>query len=228
MARSHGIVKVTIWDPASDFRRLTRDAQRTYLLLLSQPQINNCGVLPYTPERWVRMAADDNSRAQKRALRELSEHNFVVIDERTGELLVRTFVRHDRIESQPNLVKAAQREFREIESVGIRALLYEMHPWLSPGSPDPSQMTIEPLREGVREGVPEGVREPLAEGVGEPPRVRARAPRAAPAPSPQERKTSAVDLRENGTAEEVVHSTGLDRLNFTPPIGADDPEPRLT
>jgi hypothetical protein len=45
-----------------------------------------------------------------------------------------------------------------------------------------------------------------------------------------ERKTSAVDLRENGTAEEVVHSTGLSKLAFTPPAGAvdDDPEPELS
>jgi hypothetical protein len=130
MARSHARVKVEAWEPGGDFRRLTLEAQWAYVMLLSQPEINNCGVLPYRPERWVEFADGLTRRALNRALRALVDGRFVVLDAATRELLVRTFVKHDRIEAQPNLVLAARRQYRELESPLIRDVLAEEYPHL--------------------------------------------------------------------------------------------------
>jgi hypothetical protein len=130
MARSHGIVKCSVWDVGSEFRSLPRDAQWAYVMLISQPQINNCGVLPFVPEKWARLCAGGTIDALEETLTELHDRAFIIIDDETGELLVRTFVKHDRIWKQPNLVTRARKEFLEIESETIRSYLAQAHPWL--------------------------------------------------------------------------------------------------
>lgn len=155
MARKHGVLKVEIWEPGSDFRLLKRAAQRAYLLLLSQPTINNCGVLAYTPERWAMYAVDDTVRGLERAFRELSVAGFVVLDARTREILVRTFIKHDQISEQPNLVKSAKKQFREVESLTIKRTLSALYPWVSEG-------WSEPLPEVLLEDLGSGVRSPLS------------------------------------------------------------------
>lgn len=197
MARSHGRIKVEIWGD-SDFRALSRHAQRAYFMLLSQPQINNCGVLPYVPKKWAKLAADETTEELTRTLAELHGSWFIVIDEDTDELLVRTFIHHDKIAEQPNLEKAAKREYLMIESQRIREVLADHYPDL--------------FAEGVREGVSEplyyeGVREgvSLARAGA---RGCARTP-AAPAPTPTptpryEREDFVSSLSAEAAAAEVL------------------------
>lgn len=131
MARSYGVIKQEVWEPGSDFRRdLSPDAQWAYWMLTSQPQINNLGILDYTPERWVRLARGlDRGRLQE-ALDELADHRYTIVDVDTGEILVRTFVYHDKVWSQPTLVKNARSLIRTVESDRIRLYLIDRHPWL--------------------------------------------------------------------------------------------------
>jgi hypothetical protein len=138
MARSHGIVKTTVWEPSSDFRDLTLAGQWCYVMLFSQPAINNVGVLPYVPEKWARYSADLTRRQLDEALDELEANRYLVRDEDTGELLVRTFVKHDRIWKQPNLVKSARREYQAVESERIRRTLADLYPWLADWDLDPT------------------------------------------------------------------------------------------
>lgn len=130
MARSHGVLKTTVWDVGSDFRSLTVSAQWCYAMLISQPEINNCGVLPYKPEKWVRLANGLTLHSLTVALDELEQARFVVVDVTTGELLVRTFIKHDKVWSQPKLVTNARKLIRAIESDQIRDYLSSRHPWL--------------------------------------------------------------------------------------------------
>lgn len=174
MARKHGIIKVAVWEPGSEFRALKKDAQRVFLMLISQPTINNLGLLDYTPERWAQYAEDDTIRSINRALRALTEQHFVVVDARTRELLVRTFIRHDNIGDQPNLVRSAGKQLREVESHPLRMVLAANYPWLVGLSPSPCGVMLEPLPEPLWKPPPEGV----SEG------VRAREAHAPAAPSP--------------------------------------------
>lgn len=218
MARKHGVVKVEVWDVGSDFRKLTRDAQRAYMMLLSQPSINNCGVLAYTPERWAMFARDDSIRSQKRALTELGQHDFVVVDTRTRELLVRTFIKHDRIERQPNLKASAQKQFHEIESVRIRQVLASQHAWLSQDTVEPLP---EPPGEPLDEPLPVDNSEPLPGGV---PHVRAR---ETPAPSPTNGASATEAAAEIRDVLEVNELGNVGASNIFH-ISAAAPEPRAT
>lgn len=94
MARSYSNVTTSIWqDP--EFRALSMNAQRLYLMLLTQPDISSCGILPVTLKRWARNASDSDPDSLSIALTELADSLFVVVDWDVEELLVRTFVKWD-------------------------------------------------------------------------------------------------------------------------------------
>lgn len=130
MARSHGVLKVSVWEPGNDFRALTLDAQWAYMMLISQPQISNLGVLPYTPEKWARVSAGLTLTRVDLAVAELEQHRYVIVDVDAAELLIRTFVKHDKVWSQWQLVPNARKLMRELESEPIRVYLTQRHPWL--------------------------------------------------------------------------------------------------
>lgn len=130
MARSYGALKTSVWEPGSDLRELEPLPQWAYMMLISQPQISNLGVLAYTPEKWCRFAFGLTAAALERAIGELEEQGFVIVDRDAGELLVRTFIKHDKVWSQPKLVTNARRLIREVESEQIRNVLVRRHPWL--------------------------------------------------------------------------------------------------
>jgi len=159
MARTAALIKASIWDVGSDFRKLSSNAQRLYMLLLSQPQITNCGVLPYTPERWARMAGDDTLDQVTAAADELAAARYVLVDHGTRELLIRTFIKHDRILEQPNLVKAAQREFQQIESDTLRDAITATYPDVF-GTPAADHREATGRRSGTPQGTPTGTPSP--------------------------------------------------------------------
>jgi hypothetical protein len=122
MTRKYAPIVTAIWRD-EHFRALTAGAQRTYLLLVSQPDISAAGTLALTLRRWAAMAADTTSETFRADLTELERARFVVIDEHTEELLVRSFVKWDggagNVKRKP-VIKAAA---REVESITIRRAL---------------------------------------------------------------------------------------------------------
>jgi hypothetical protein len=130
MPRSHGVLKVEVWEAASEFRRLPLAGQWAYAMLISQPQINNLGVLPYVPEKWWRFAYGLDRSGLDQLLDLLEQRRYTITDVETGELLVRTFIRHDGVWKVPKLVTNARRLWRETESPRIRGYLADRHPWL--------------------------------------------------------------------------------------------------
>lgn len=130
MARSHGRIKVEIWDVGSDFRSLSIEAQWAYEMLISQPGITMCGTLPYAPKKWAKLATGLTLDRMRAAIEELEQEWYVIVDHESDELLVRTMVKHDRAWRVPNLVVSARRQFRAIESEPIREYLSSRHEWL--------------------------------------------------------------------------------------------------
>jgi len=125
MARSHARILVTIWaDP--EWRALPRDAQWLYVLLVSQPQITHCGVLQIPRRGWAALSADeDNAEAIERATRILVERRFLVLDDDTDEILVRTFMRHDGVATgPPGTLKNALIAARSVVSPALRRALF--------------------------------------------------------------------------------------------------------
>jgi hypothetical protein len=126
MARSYANVATAIWrDP--DFLRLPGGAQRTYFLLITQEDISAAGTLPLTVRRWSRMCTDGDAGDVRADLATLAAARFVVYDEDTEELLVRSFVRWDGGHSNPKRRPVILRDAAAVISPAVRgALLAEL------------------------------------------------------------------------------------------------------
>lgn len=122
MARGHGRILTSIWDD-SDFLALPADHQRLYLFLISQPNLNHAGLLPVTLRRWASKAPDRSVKDVRTHLLGLDAAGFVVLDEDTEELLIRSFVRNDGVWKQPRVMGAMVSAAMEISSRRLRAAL---------------------------------------------------------------------------------------------------------
>lgn len=122
MARDHARIDVHIWSN-DEFCRLPAMAKIVYLQLISQPKLSYAGVLDLAAKRWARPHPDLDTAGVKDALVELDAARFVVVDQDTEELLVRTFIRNDELYKQPNVLAAALRVAFDIESPILRSAL---------------------------------------------------------------------------------------------------------
>ena len=105
MARSYAAIHQRIWaDP--QWRALDVNAQHLYLLLLSQPQLNLAGVLPLQLRKWASCVAGWDIADVATALDRLREDRFVLVDEDTEEVLVRSLIRNDGTYKIPNALKS--------------------------------------------------------------------------------------------------------------------------
>ncbi len=174
MARTHARVYHSIWaDP--DFLARTESAQRMFLFLLSQSDIEHSGVLGLRERRWSRGASDSTLASIEKALAELIESRFIVVDEDTEEVLVRSFMRWDNVWRQPNIAKAAAEHIRTLTSVPIRAaLLAELQRIeISGANMQPHIFAeVRQLREDLlnelNEAIPNPTRNPSGKGSGNP------------------------------------------------------------
>lgn len=194
MARTHARILTSIWGK-DDWRRLSPDEQWAYFLVLSQPGLSMCGVLSYTPKRWAQLTAGSTVAKIRKAIAGLVEARFLLVDEETEELLVRTFAKNDGVLQSPNLVKAMWKAYGDVVSERLRAAFLE-------GLPEP-----------FREGLPERFRQPDEKG--SPPHARARAPLPqthdpdpAPSPSrvdnPASSRLPAEDGGDDETTPEII------------------------
>lgn len=115
MARDHARLLVSIWAD-EDFTRLTSAQQLTYLSLISSPDLSWCGVLPLLPQRLALLSSDATERKVRANLTALEDRRFIVTDEVTAEVLVRSYVRHDNLLRQPNVVKAMVKALQRVHS----------------------------------------------------------------------------------------------------------------
>lgn len=119
MARDHARLKTAIWFD-EDWRNLSPDAQRVYMLAISQQDMTYAGVVPWRPRRWAELAKKTTTAAIRRAVTELEAAGYVVTDDATEELLIRTFIRHDRVLGVPNVARSMVRAYRSIVSHHLR------------------------------------------------------------------------------------------------------------
>lgn len=128
----------SIWtDP--DWLTLPSQSKMIYLQLISQPNISKAGVLPTVPRRWASMYPDLDVDDITTAIATLASAGFVVVDEDTEELLVRTYMRYDEMFVQPNGRKAIANAFDEIVSEQIRRVVQqEFRDLIAEGSDDTS------------------------------------------------------------------------------------------
>lgn len=236
MARDHGRILSSIWYEDGDWRHLDGAAQRLYLMLISEPNLTWAGTLPLTIRRWSTTCVDLTVELVMDQLRILSNAKYVVVDEDTEEVLVRTLIKNDRVYRQPKVLMAARDHATKIASRRIRhALADELSTVplddLSVSVREQVEPMLKALVETLSEGLPEPYREPfaepIAEGIGNPhARGRSRsmsmsmsiAPAIAPTPdsdSPAELDAPEHDENDNGggetTDEELLRAIAVGR-----------------
>lgn len=181
MARSHARVQVSIWQD-EDFRGLPVGAQRLYLFLMSQGNVTHLGILPMTLQRWAKAATGYEVEALRDDLRHLERAGFVVVDDQSEELLIRSLFRRDGVYKQPNVLRSAVVAARSIysETLCISLLAEIERIDLSDVSFDKVDLTQQALGDLVsvltsrlktppdrdNRNTEIGVVEPLTEGVG--------------------------------------------------------------
>lgn len=137
MAREYAQIVTSIWsDP--DWRSLTPEAQRMFLVLLSQPKLTMVGVIDYMPDRWAAHAAGLTVDDVKAALAELEDGDkpWVFIDIDHGELLIRSFVKNDGSARNQKLRAAMWGAWGTIESPWLRREVLDHLPaeaWVEEG-----------------------------------------------------------------------------------------------
>ncbi len=124
MARDYANIFTAIWrDP--DWRLLPSRAQHTYLMLVTQTDITAAGTLNITITRWAANASDTSRASVQADLEVLEAARFVFVDTATEELLVRTFVKHDKgygnVKRRGSILKAA----KAVVSPRLRQILAE-------------------------------------------------------------------------------------------------------
>lgn len=119
MARNHARLFTRIWND-EDFLDLPADAQRLYMMLLSQQNLSHAGLLPLTVTRWANKAKDRTVEQIETALAVLEVRFYVVIDRDTEELLVRTLMRGDEVWKHWKVMTAAGRDVEAIASARLR------------------------------------------------------------------------------------------------------------
>jgi len=122
MARDHGRIQCAIWDDP-DFVSLSFGAQHAYMLLTTHSKLSYCGVIIYAPAVLADLASDLTEAKIKRAVRTLEDAEYVRIDPRTHELLVRSYVRHDGVFDRLNMGKAVASALERVVSDGLRAVV---------------------------------------------------------------------------------------------------------
>ena len=124
MARNFAQFQSRTWTDDHFKSNLTVDSQWLYFALLSQPNLNGAGVLPLQDRRWKKLAKDMTADRVEAALGELCGHWYVLVDEETEEVLIRTFIRNDGLWKQPNVLKSALGHANNTMSDALKAVIW--------------------------------------------------------------------------------------------------------
>lgn len=126
MARTYAKVYVSIW--AGDFQELSIGAQGLYFRLLTDAKLTMCGVADWRPKRLTQSFKGMTAPALRALSEELERARYIVVDEDTEEVLIRSFVRHDGVLKSPNLTKAMAADWLSVTSQKIKnAIALEVH-----------------------------------------------------------------------------------------------------
>ena len=134
MARDHAAIRLNIWGD-DEWRELSVAAQHLYLHLLSTPTLSYAGVADWRAARIAGVSKDATTRSVRAAADELVGSLFVVYDDDTEEILIRSFLKYDGLLHKPNVAKAMVTAYGKTVSPVLRGVtvheltkLHERHP----------------------------------------------------------------------------------------------------
>lgn len=119
MARKYGRYHCGIWSD-KDYQSLDPYHQGIFAALIAYPDISWCGVIDYMPKRLIKISDHLTVETLDAALRFLADQFFLIIDDESEEILVRTFIRWDGVMHQKNVGKAMITALRKVKSQRIK------------------------------------------------------------------------------------------------------------
>lgn len=122
MARDRANIFTNIWTD-TDWRALTGEEQHLYLLLMTHPDLSYAGVCDWRPGRLSKMRGDATRADIEQAGQALQARQFILIDDETEEVLIRSYIRHDGVLKQPNLAVSFVNAYGAAASPEIRMLI---------------------------------------------------------------------------------------------------------
>ncbi|MCI1635186.1 hypothetical protein [Bifidobacterium sp.] len=122
MTRQYAKVAVQIWGD-SDFIGLSEQAQALYFKLLTHPTLSLCGVADWRPKRLAALSKGQSARRVTEASRELEDGLYIVTDEDTEEVLIRSFLRNDETLKSPKVAVAVANNYAAVVSPKLRGVI---------------------------------------------------------------------------------------------------------
>lgn len=122
MPREYARRRITTWDD-DDFKSLDLAHQGLFDALCAYPKISWCGVIDYIPRRLVECSHGLTETRLTKMIDLLVRRNFLVLDDEFGELLVRTFVRHDGVLRMTNMGKSCAEAYRKVHSPNVKQVI---------------------------------------------------------------------------------------------------------
>jgi len=94
-----------------------------FTVLLGQQAFSYAGMSPIQLRKWAKGCRPASDLEIKAALIRLERNRYVFTDSETEEVLIRSFIRNDEVEKQPNLLISALSSAAEVESPKLAAVL---------------------------------------------------------------------------------------------------------
>lgn len=164
MAREFAQTKLTIWTD-EDFLDLSPAAQHLYFVLKTSPSLSYAGVADWRPNRVVAKARGWTLDQLEAAADELIEGRFIVVDEDTEEVLVRSFVRHDGLMKQPKMATAMASALSMVASRTLRGVVVHELRRLRDAEPDLKGWTSDKASELLNKASVDSSTYPLGKGL---------------------------------------------------------------
>ncbi|WNM67284.1 RepA-like replication initiator [Arthrobacter phage Wyborn] len=156
--RNYGKIKLSAQsDP--DWRALSHHAQWLYWALVGSEKLSACGMLEWRPKQFAALSPTVNVELVEVALDELRAMKFVVLDEETDELLLRSFVRNDDVVQNRNMMVAVIKAWRMITSLTLRGVVVHELIRLQHEQPQFPCWEHQEIREAIRRTEPIDVRD---------------------------------------------------------------------
>ncbi|ASN20675.1 hypothetical protein [Arthrobacter sp. YN] len=122
MARDRASINTAIHTD-DDWRELNVIEQHLYWLLMTHPKLSYVGVADWRPARLAAMTKGMTADTIRAAAEGLQAARFVLIDDETEEILIRSFLRHDGLLKQPKLSISMVNSYADVASKRIRQVL---------------------------------------------------------------------------------------------------------
>lgn len=122
MSRLYAQIQLSIWDD-EDFLDLSMPAQWLYFYLSTNTDLSYAGVMDWRLKKIRPKASALTLDVLEAAAAELIEAVYIVVDEDTEEVLVRSFMRADGLLKQKNMGAAVAKAYSSIASRHLRAVV---------------------------------------------------------------------------------------------------------